>query len=160
MYMEVETKICAKCGGEKPLDDFWAHPTGKYGRRPRCKECVRKENHERYLERLAENPDYYKVKSRTWASRCYESYRKWDLKKKFGISEEDYIRILTSQNGVCGLCGQPMDEGKKLAVDHDHNTGEIRGILHNRCNMAIGLLLESPEICRKAAVYLEKHGKV
>lgn len=56
---------------------------------------------------------------------------------KYGITSLDYLRLLDLQGGVCGMCGRPP--GKRLLfVDHDHETGEVRGLLHAPCNMALG----------------------
>jgi hypothetical protein len=59
------------------------------------------------------------------------------LKRCYGISVEQYEEMLDRQGGVCGLCGEPP-RGLRLAVDHDHETGRVRGLLHNECNRALG----------------------
>jgi len=71
---------------------------------------------------------------------------------------------LLSQNGKCAICegtdgGHRNGEPKALAVDHNHKTGKVRGLLCESCNQGIGKLKDSPETCRKAADYLEKHGR-
>lgn len=61
--------------------------------------------------------------------------------RKFGISEEDYGSMLTSQGGVCAICGgSPDTRWKILAVDHDHDTDEVRGLLCMTCNTMLGRL--------------------
>jgi hypothetical protein len=59
--------------------------------------------------------------------------------KTFGLTMEDYERLLTEQGGVCKLCGKPEGgtRAKRLAVDHDHDTGRIRGLLCRRCNTTL-----------------------
>ena len=168
--MEVITKICTKCGKPKPLDDYWNHPNGKYGKRPRCKDCVRKENAEfekTYLpKRTEKNSEWYdknkeavkegrKVSGWRWEYKP-ENKRRHNLKARYGISSDQYDALLASQNGNCAICGYDINDGRRAAVDHSHVTGEVRGIVHMRCNSAIGILKDSPEICRKAAAYLEK----
>lgn len=77
------------------------------------------------------------------------------LKRLYGITRDDYNHILLSQDGGCAICGKqsPPRRGR-LAVDHDHVTGQIRGLLCSKCNQAIGLLSEQPALLRKAAQYL------
>lgn len=81
------------------------------------------------------------------------------LKRKFGITIERYDELLAAQGGVCRICStdQPggPDKAASFAVDHDHNSGAVRGILCFACNTAIGLFKESPEILNNAADYLE-----
>jgi hypothetical protein len=66
------------------------------------------------------------------------------LKTRYGITEEDYNRIFKEQNGVCKICGkEPYEHAKNkmskvLHIDHDHETGLVRGLLCSRCNGALG----------------------
>jgi hypothetical protein len=108
---------------------------------------------------------YYKNKERAnsnhlkWmrsAGERYKSYkRNYDRLRKHGLSASEYNEMLISQGNVCAICGKPPNE-KIMAVDHDHKTGQIRGLVHRKCNLAIGLLDDDPEIIRLAADYLEK----
>lgn len=149
------TKVCRKCGTPKPLDEYWNHPTGQYGKRPRCKDCVRQENGQHEEKRLEREPNYNRDRVRRWSS-VGDNKRRRNLISRYGITVEEYERRLAEQDHKCAICRLPMDEGRRLAVDHDHKTGEVRGIVHIRCNTAIALLKDSPEICRQAAEYLEK----
>src|SRR5690348_17564393 len=90
--------------------------------------------------------------------------RAWRLQRKFGITVEDYDKLLNEQGGVCAICKQPPEQvhrksGKlrDLAVDHDHGTGQVRGLLCADCNMALGLFSDSPDLMRKAAAFLDHH---
>lgn len=74
---------------------------------------------------------------------------------RYGIGHETYMSMLAAQSGVCAICGEPPQD-RRLAVDHDHETGKVRGLLHRKCNTAIALLGENSGICRKAAEYLER----
>lgn len=83
------------------------------------------------------------------------------LEQSFGISLAEYGEMLVAQNGVCAICKQPethMRNGKvkALAVDHDHKTGAIRGLLCFDCNTGIGKLKDDPEVMRSAIQYLER----
>jgi hypothetical protein len=84
------------------------------------------------------------------------------LKDSFNLSLEQFAEMNAAQDGKCAICHQPeteMRDGKvkTLAVDHCHSPWKIRALLCHACNKAIGLLRDSPEICRSAADYLEKH---
>lgn len=79
----------------------------------------------------------------------------WQL-KKYGLTEADYDAILASQGSGCRICKTArLPAGYKLALDHCHATGKIRGILCSNCNMALGMMRDSPELLRAAAEYLE-----
>jgi len=81
--------------------------------------------------------------------------------KKFGLDEEQYNKILLQQNNCCAICktdiGHYSKSNKKcrLAVDHDHKTGKVRGLLCNSCNRALGLLKDSITNLHSAIVYLK-----
>ena len=77
------------------------------------------------------------------------------LKKNFGLSLEDYSKMFDEQNGKCKICNKTQDY-KLLAVDHCHSTGEIRGLLCNNCNVALGLLQEQESIIQSMISYLKK----
>ncbi len=62
-----------------------------------------------------------------------------------------------TQGGVCGICGG-RDRDRDLAIDHDHETGEIRGLLCSRCNTALGSFRDNPEIITAALSYLGLEG--
>lgn len=79
--------------------------------------------------------------------------------RKYNLSDEQFQAILAAQNGICAICKQPenlMRAGmpRPLSVDHDHETGQIRGILCHRCNAAIGLMRDSTQLLEAAINYL------
>lgn len=83
-----------------------------------------------------------------------------DLLKKFGITADDYKSKLAEQNGVCAICETisiPDKSGRAyiLAVDHDHETRAVRGLLCRTCNVGIGYLKDRAALLRKAADYLD-----
>lgn len=80
------------------------------------------------------------------------------LLKNYGISLENYKLILDTQNCLCAICGIHESKFKRpLSVDHNHFTGDIRGLLCAKCNLGIGSLLESEQIMSSAIEYLNKH---
>lgn len=84
-----------------------------------------------------------------------ERMRNWELKKLFGITLDDYKKLSEQQNHVCKICKNPEKNNKRLAVDHCHDTGKIRGLLCFTCNMGIGYLKHNPELIKIAALYCE-----
>ena len=81
------------------------------------------------------------------------------LRRVYGITEEDEEQMRLDQGNACGICRQTFDEGSYRAnVDHDHETGVVRGLLCSACNRGIGFLKDDPEACRSAALYLENGG--
>jgi hypothetical protein len=108
-------------------------------------------------------------KSGTEAYQRYRSSEKYKrtfmtghLMRTYGLSLEQYNVMLAAQQGVCKICCKPDDRTWKkgrqyapLCVDHDHATGRVRGLLCNKCNVAIALLKDSIENLRRAMTYLE-----
>ena len=80
-----------------------------------------------------------------------------ELQRKFGISIERYNEMFASQKGCCAICGRHQSELKKrLHVDHDHETDEVRGLLCSQCNAGIGFFEDSKELLEMALHYLQK----
>ena len=95
-----------------------------------------------------------------WTKDNKERLRDWAFKRNYGITLDDYYQLLKRQNGVCAICEKPektmhKDKLKELAIDHNHETNKVRGLLCHYCNVAIGLLQDNPKLLRKAADYLE-----
>lgn len=84
--------------------------------------------------------------------------RAYNRQYNYGISHEEFVALLTSQNGLCAICGTDEWPGKDNAphVDHCHKTGGVRGILCGPCNNGLGYFRDDPERLRKAAEYLER----
>lgn len=83
-----------------------------------------------------------------------ESARKAYHLKQYGLTVEDYERMIAEQGEVCAICHQPFD--RPLFVDHCHTHGHVRGLLCGPCNSAIGQMGDDPERLRSAADYLER----
>lgn len=139
-------KQCVKCKEVKSLDLFSNHVRHKDGKRFRCKSCESLDSKENRKRKLNEN---------YLGTRLQE--RKHNLKRMFGISLEDYDLKLEEQKSVCAICGGLCKSGKRLAVDHDHKTGNIRDLLCGNCNGGLGKFQDNPELLIKAADYLRKH---
>ena len=89
-------------------------------------------------------------------NKCREAQRKTKLKRMYGITVEDYDRMLKEQNSVCWICGKAeTTNGGTLHIDHNDESGKVRGLLCGKCNRAIGCLDHSPELMKRAIEYLE-----
>src|SRR6266852_5914394 len=96
--------------------------------------------------------DYYKLNT----EKCKENRRRSWLRLKFGISIEDYNKLLIKQNFSCALCNKHMSEFKNsLAVDHCHETGEVRGLLCFQCNTCIVKLGDNVKAFERILNYLK-----
>ena len=92
----------------------------------------------------------------TKVERIRELGRKSNRRQKYGLTEEAYEALLEAHDYQCAICfGTEV-----LCVDHDHETGRVRGILCSRCNSGIGMLRDSLLLVQKASEYLEKHIEV
>ena len=87
------------------------------------------------------------------------SNREYHLKQTYGISLADYDAMLYNQGGVCLICRQSPDK-MRLAVDHDHKTGKIRGLLCSNCNIALGAVNDDIEILCSMIGYLSQSYKI
>ena len=82
------------------------------------------------------------------------------IRRKFGLTPEDFWAMSESQGNTCAICDKPEGEGNrrtKLTIDHDHESGKIRGLLCHNCNTAIGLANDDSARLRRAADYLDHH---
>lgn len=83
------------------------------------------------------------------------------LRSRYGLSETDYAHIVAEQSARCAVCGVTRNIDDRLwCVDHDHDTGHVRGLLCTRCNAGIGALGDNIEGLRRALAYLERAEKM
>lgn len=87
-----------------------------------------------------------------WCAYHYQRRRR--LRTKYGISPEDYDLILEVQGGVCTICREPNTTDLPLYVDHDHDSGWVRGLLCNQCNQGLGFFGDNPKNLMRAIGYL------
>tara|TARA_Y100000310_G_scaffold340444_1_gene436280 strand:+ start:2171 stop:2440 length:270 start_codon:yes stop_codon:yes gene_type:complete len=86
--------------------------------------------------------------------------RKNQLRRKYGITEDDYDEMYRAQRGCCWICGTHQSALKRrLNVDHDHDSGDVRALLCGHCNRGIGLLGDDPKTVQRAADYLRFHSR-
>ena len=87
-----------------------------------------------------------------------ERQRAYRLKSMYGLTPEKYEEILLRQNNGCAICEEPIDSrSRKLHVDHDHETGIVRGILCTMCNPGLGYFRNNSKLLIKAANYLRNY---
>lgn len=142
----MQNKICSVCKENKLLDAFYKCPNSKFGRRSICKICDVTRSTAYYLKDAKDNPNKYKNKN---------------LKSKYKITLDEYNNLFLLQNGCCKICNlHQLKFKRKLAVDHNHKTGEVRGLLCHNCNLAIGLLYENEDIINNVLLYLRAKPKL
>lgn len=90
-----------------------------------------------------------RAKERARADRAHDKY----VQKVYGLAEGEYATILEAQEGRCAICRR-VARGRRLAVDHDHNTGEVRALLCYFCNKYLGQWEGDPIAAHNAAIYL------
>ena len=123
----IRYKSCCTCKKDKPISYFYKNKREKDGHHRQCKSCMSKYNRN----------DAHKQANKNY--RTTDKCRSGHLKRRYGITIEQYDEMFEAQDGVCSLCGLP-ELGKRLAVDHDHTTGEVRSLLCQQCNCLIGFI--------------------
>jgi hypothetical protein len=98
--------------------------------------------------------EYGKHYNRTPRQRDYKL--KFHLKHGYGITPAEYLALLAEQDGHCATCPEVHNGGQRLSVDHDHETGQVRGLLCRRCNLAIGQAGDNAYRLLQLASYLLK----
>ena len=118
-------KLCPKCGVEKSLDKFGKSSKSNDGLQGYCQCCM---------------------SDSSWRS---------TIKKRYGITPEKYDAMYAAQEGRCQICQKHQTEfTKRLAVDHCHTTGKVRGLLCSNCNTALGKFNDDIELFSRAISYL------
>jgi len=154
-------KACTKCKGIKPLNEFYTHPRTKDRRQSRCKKCCLRipmhllspeEQIIRIAYRLKETlkhkdriNKYMKEYNKKTIGQRYKNH----IRRNYGITMEDYNRMLDSQGGTCLICGKPNKNGHRLCVDHDHTTNKTRGLLCIVCNRNLGWYEKYKDVINK-----------
>lgn len=124
---------CRVCGERLRYSNFyWERDKGRYG--TECKSCRRLADRARHEA----NP----------------TVRRSAALRKFGLTLDEYDRMAADQDGVCAICRDLCPSGRRLAVDHDHSTGAVRGLLCENCNRALGLFQDDPIRMTSAADYI------
>lgn len=153
-YEKIEgKKFCPDCNKHKDISEFHKMSSHSDGLHVICKTCssVRhKEYYEKNKEKLKAN-----VRENNKKPHVIANKRNRNLQTNYGITEDKYQEMLSNQNGCCAICQVEQSElSYRLYVDHDHTTGEVRGLLCKHCNSGIGLFKDNKNILSKAIDYL------
>lgn len=145
-------KTCTKCEVEKSVESFYPHKI--HGLRNDCIVCC-KSAVKNYRQT---NPIKARNSWRAANNRRYQNapelFKSQDLKRKYGITLADYQKLEQVQNFVCAICFKP--KGKRaLAVDHNHTTGKVRGLLCSPCNTGLGQFCDNKALLERASEYLK-----
>ncbi|WSB80588.1 endonuclease VII domain-containing protein [Streptomyces sp. NBC_01775] len=176
-------KHCSRCERDLPLVSFAADRNRRDGLQPRCRECVAEYSAAHYRRRRAALGKKVREKvavpvghklcrvcdevqphsqwhrnstaSDGLSPRCKSCRAKQGrarhLKRQYGMTEADRQALFDEQFGICPICLKPGPEH----VDHDHETGRVRGVLCFSCNAALGQFKDRPDVIRRAAGYVE-----
>ena len=171
---ESDPKRCIRCKKIKPLSDFNIHNHKKGQHRNFCKQCQakwsKKFNRSRHGKELREvwqekNKDkiiqyreLYKNDPGKRAQKKTYLRERW-LREHFNMTSKEYDDLLQKQDGKCAICGKekPYVNGDKhFPIDHNSQTGKVRGLLCHNCNVGIGNFQHSVELLTKAIEYLRR----
>lgn len=159
------TKQCSKCQEVKATSEFSKNKRRKDGIDGVCKACTRaryKAWEQTKLQDLTTYRQQYYLKRReqilTTRIKSYSELSADDKRrrqlKKYNLTLKQFQALLEQQANLCDICREPMTTPH---VDHDHETGRVRGLLCGDCNTAIGYLRDDPGRAINAAAYLQKH---
>lgn len=133
-------KVCPNCSVEKELSSYWKNQSC-------CIECSK-----------------WKQKN-SWESRTPKKRLEQHLKYKYGVDFATFLAAWADQKGNCAICTDALPDllsyenrRRGYAVDHNHETGEFRGILCLECNTLLGMAGDNPDILKSAIKYLVKNG--
>jgi hypothetical protein len=142
-------RLCKKCS---PEVSFSLKANSKRIMSTCCDSCRQKPA----VTWNARNPE--RVRNAAIRFRDAGGARRWRLKTRYGITPEKYQSMLLAQDGVCAICGTDAPGGQSavMHVDHDHVTGNVRGLLCTNCNRGIGYFGDDPSVLERAAKYLRK----
>ena len=147
-------KRCRGCQQDLPLDAFAR--SSRDGRQSSCRDCKRAYNEiNRESIRLREAEAYQRRKAAAGQTPSRRLPAKSYLERTYGITDDQFCRMVVDQRGLCAICHlEPSERG--LVVDHDHDTGRVRGLLCDRCNRALGGFRDNPVLVERALDYLER----
>lgn len=171
-------KLCSRCETEKPRDEFDDRERSKDGKQVWCRDCFRDYQREYRARRRKEDPEGVRQerKAQYWKNpeKAREKVRRYRRRKKqedpdyfvrkrrdqvlasHGLTRQEFAAMLEDQDHRCAICGSedPNHWSDRFQVDHDHDTGEVRGLLCAKCNGGLGLLDDSPQRLVAALAYL------
>jgi len=139
-----ETDVCVECGGQRERKFFW-HPKRVSGWGWVCPSCKRTRANQRYRGepsvRIRSRRDASKARAKA-RQRTTAHHKAAALKRDYGITVAAFEEMRRAQEDKCAICRKPETAERYgtpllLSVDHDHETGQVRGLLCSKCNMAL-----------------------
>lgn len=158
-------KWCPRCRKCLPMDSFHKNKSTISGVNSFCAKCMGVWQREKYKTNKREIRRKAKVYYHTVYKKTFseDDKRNAHFRKNYGISLVDYLAMVDTQKGFCGICGKDptqnksaLQRHKKLHIDHCHRTGKIRGLLCNSCNNALGVFGDNVSGLRRAIKYLTR----
>lgn len=150
-----EFRRCPRCNEEKSAGFFYETKQTAHGLSTYCIECTRALS-------IAEFHEHYE---RSKSEEAQRRRKLWSYMHLYGVSADVAAGLLARNRGPCDCCGQPETilNGKNqmvrpLSVDHDHETGQIRGMVCHRCNIVLGQVEDDPVLLGNLIAYLERAG--
>lgn len=137
-------KYCPRCRETKPLSEFQKNKATKDGLQYHCKFC----------RKIIDTRDKHRQQHRDRYHSKKDEYLNSTYKRKYGITLEEYKAHLDRQGAVCAICRESCKSGRRLSVDHDHSTGEVRGLLCGNCNKGLGNFRDNIQYLNRAIGYL------
>lgn len=165
----MEMKTCTKCGETLPTTLEYFHKSGT-GLRTICKLCIKAYKEQWYKknesEILRKRREYYYSdhqrsleRSKEYRHKNKSKLRVRELEGNHNIKEKHIRDLMDKQRGCCAICGDSLvnpDSYRSFSVDHNHETGNVRGLLCHSCNTSLGLLKENPSILFSMIKYIEE----
>lgn len=151
-----QSKTCSSCRLTKDASEFYKTDTGRL--RHLCKECYSDHNREQRIKHHQKRSEYARATGTKWTPESREKYKLPKdeqffayAERSYGVSRQRYEEMWAAQGGVCAICRRECNRSNsdRLCIDHDHGTGQVRGLLCFKCNVGLGrfdddvLLMES-----------------
>lgn len=137
-------KTCKKCNETKPLTEFFKDKSFSDGHYSRCKKCKT----ESTMKWREENLETYNAGMRKYNKKHYKRFRML----RYKITPEQYEELKEKQNNLCAICKKPPQKTRPLAIDHNHLTGKVRGLLCYSCNRNMHLI-DNKKLLNDSIVY-------
>lgn len=148
------SKKCGRCKVEQAITFFNRNKRSKDGLANTCKSCRQIYRQEHHKDKRIHTA---RLKRQEDPERHQNHCRKTIYAQRYGLTLEQFEILFKQQRGLCAICEKPEPPIRRLAVDHSHTTGVVRGLLCNKCNRGLGYFKDSCDLLSKAVIYLAKN---
>jgi hypothetical protein len=155
VFTDISEKVCSRCERSLPIASFGLNKTKQDGHQTYCRDCTGIKN----IESRQRDPERLRERRRRAYERNRESLRGKRVRLRHGLTEDDFQLLLEIQGHACAICGARRGSSlaPRLFVDHDHESGEVRGLLCAGCNAGrLGTLGDSVERIAQSVEVLEE----